>query len=339
MNYVIKRDVRIDILRALAIFCIILAHTAPIETIFIIRNFDVTLMAFLMGASFYLSNQKHGGYAYGNYLIKRFNRLVLPAWKFLVCFFILFYVLSLLLSESFYFSYENILKSFLMIQGETYMWILAVFFMVALVSPFVLQISNRIKSNLVYFIMLVGAYLTYHYIIIIFNESISNTQIQELFQNFIVNGIGYSLVAAIGIRLYKIDKNKLLLISSLFLLLFITLSIYHDFTPIQTFKYPPSIYYFSYGLFVSMLLFYLLSFDKIKSMFNFKFTIWLSTNSLLLYYYHTIPIYLLKFQGDYLPKWIEMNFVTRFIFLFGFALVMVFIHNIVKKKIPKTKHS
>ena len=57
MNQEVKeRDYKIDILRFIAIICIILSHTKPPETIFLLRNFDVTLMVMIMGASFYLSN-------------------------------------------------------------------------------------------------------------------------------------------------------------------------------------------------------------------------------------------------------------------------------------------
>ncbi|PAK50013.1 acyltransferase family protein, partial [Priestia megaterium] len=70
-----KRDERIDILRAIAILCIILAHSNPMGVIFQLRNFDVTMMVFLMGSSFFLSNQKKT-INYGNYVIKRFKRLI-----------------------------------------------------------------------------------------------------------------------------------------------------------------------------------------------------------------------------------------------------------------------
>ena len=54
MNQEVKeRDYKIDILRFIAIICIILSHTKPPETIFLLRNFDVTLMVMIMGASFY----------------------------------------------------------------------------------------------------------------------------------------------------------------------------------------------------------------------------------------------------------------------------------------------
>lgn len=51
-----QRDYTIDILRFIAIACIILAHTDPSHILFEIRNFDVTLMVLVGGMTFYISS-------------------------------------------------------------------------------------------------------------------------------------------------------------------------------------------------------------------------------------------------------------------------------------------
>ncbi|KFN90233.1 hypothetical protein TMUPMC115_2021 [Tetragenococcus muriaticus PMC-11-5] len=53
-----KRDVRIDTLRALAILLIMYAHTRPPQWLYELRNFDVILMTFILGASYYLSTER-----------------------------------------------------------------------------------------------------------------------------------------------------------------------------------------------------------------------------------------------------------------------------------------
>jgi len=328
-----QRDNRIDILRALAILCIILAHSAPPDAIFQLRNFDVTMMAFLMGASFYLSSQKHGGFKYLSYIKKRYNRLVLPAWQFLIFFFVLFYGISLYFKDSFYFSSAYIIQSFMMIQG--YMWIMAVFFIIALINPLLLFVSSKIKSNTFYFLIVIGAYVFYSVILFVY-DSFSEGLFKHVFEYYIAFGLGYSLVAAIGVRLFKIHKSHLIILSGLSLFIYVVLMIYHGFAPTQEFKYPPTLYYFSYGLFVSFLLFYVLSFNKIRRVFDIKPVSWLSTHSLTLYYYHTIPIFILKLFAGRLPM-IDSNFVTRFIFLFVPALLLVFLHNGIKRTIMNAK--
>ena len=93
------------------------------------------------------------------------------------------------------------------------------------------------------------------------NKQIPISDMQKLFEYIIVEGYGYSLIAALGIRLYSLQKQQLLYFSGFFLLIFDVLLGYHQFVPTQGYKYPPTLYYFTYGLFVSYLLFYLLSFE------------------------------------------------------------------------------
>ena len=92
-----ERDTRIDILRFVAIVGIIVAHTHPPDWLFELRNFDVTLIVMMMGASFYISNKNKDKVEYIPYAIKRFKRLIVPTWMFLTIFFILFFVLSFIL--------------------------------------------------------------------------------------------------------------------------------------------------------------------------------------------------------------------------------------------------
>ncbi len=322
------RDNTIDILRALAILSIILAHSGPTEALFELRNFDVTMMAFLMGASFYLSSQKHARLNYKSYVKKRFNRLIVPSWIFTCFFFILFFIISVLASDKFYFSITHVLQSFTLLQGVSYMWILAVFFIVSLCSPLLLYISNKIQSNFYYFCLLVLGYITYSFLLSV-NDSISHELLQNYFQSYVLNGLGYSLVAAVGIRIYKLKKKNLIYFSGLFGMIFIVLAFYHGFESTQSFKYPPEIYYLSYGLFVSILLFYLLNFIKVEELFNLRLIHWLSKYSLTLYLYHTIPLYILRFFGNEL-EWIDTYFITRFSYLLFISILFVSAHNHLK---------
>lgn len=72
-----ERNTKIDILRAIAMICIIIAHSTPNPLAFQLRNFDVIMIVILLGASFQLSMQGKS-INYIEYLIKRFKRLVVP---------------------------------------------------------------------------------------------------------------------------------------------------------------------------------------------------------------------------------------------------------------------
>nr|WP_263324299.1 acyltransferase [Neobacillus sp. Marseille-Q6967] len=330
-----QRDRKIDILRFIAIMCIILAHSQPNEFIFQLRNFDVTLMVLLLGVSFYLSN-KNKEINYFNYVFKRFKRLVVPTWNFLTLFFFLFFIISIITGDKYYFNLKDIITSYVMIDGIGYVWIMKVFFIVAVISPLILNKSNKIKDNKVYLIMLMGWYTLYALLVFIHHGLIGKYQL--LFEHFILHGFGYSLIAALGIRLYLFKLKELLFICVFFLLVFTGLMILHDYNPTQQFKYPPTMYYFSYGLFVSFFLYLLLHISFITKMFNNKFVFFLSENSLWLYFWHIIPIYILQIFSSKI-SFINNNFVTRFVFIFLVALLITYVHKKLKSKENKVKFS
>ena len=56
-----KRDYQIDILRAIALFCIICAHVSPPSLLIQFRSFDVPMMVFLSGVVFIPSWKRNKG--------------------------------------------------------------------------------------------------------------------------------------------------------------------------------------------------------------------------------------------------------------------------------------
>ena len=97
--YLINRDQKVDILRAIALIGIFIAHSKPNTFLFQLRSFDVPLMVLLMGMSFYISN-KDKEVSHKEYIIKRVKRILVPTWVFLTIFFILFFVISLILNQN-----------------------------------------------------------------------------------------------------------------------------------------------------------------------------------------------------------------------------------------------
>lgn len=325
-----KRDRKIDILRFIAIFCIILAHSQPPELIFQLRNFDVTLMVFLSGISFYLSNRDRK-INFTQYAAKRFKRLIIPTWGFLTLFFIFFYLLSKLFANDYYFTIKDIFMSYSMISGIGYVWIMRVFFVVAIICPLILGFSNRIKNNLIYFSTLIFVYIVYS-LLLHFNSSLQGI-IGTLFNTIILQSIGYSLIAAFGIRFLTMSKRYITYSCLLFFSIFILLMVSNGFRPTQDFKYPPTLYYFSYGLFISLFLYLLLKESSFiyKVLYN-RQIFFLAENSLVLYFWHIIPVYLLEIFNDYLAV-ISLNFITRFLFIIFIAIPLTFFHVQVKEKI------
>ncbi|MCT9852832.1 acyltransferase [Priestia megaterium] len=337
MEKIMKRDVRIDILRCIAIVAIILAHSEPGGLLFQLRNFDVILMVLLLGTSFYLSNtKKKSNVSYPVYLGKRFKRLIVPTWIFLTVFFVLFYIISLIKGSSYYFNFNDIFMSYSMFdesKGIGYVWIMKVFFLIALISPFLLKLNQKFESNTKYFLVLIISYVAYALLQLL--NPILKGSFQVFFENFILYGIGYGLVAAFGMRLKLLSKKELYAWTSAFLIMFLFFSWHYHFNSTQHYKYPPQLYYISYGMFVSLFLYMALNITKVQSLFNNRFIMFIAQNSIWLYFWHIIFIYLLKFFGQTLSIF-NNSFITRFIFIFICALIITYIHDLVKKKLYTT---
>lgn len=329
MKSIQNRDYKIDILRFIAIICIILAHTDPPGFIFVLRNFDVILMVIIMGTSFYLSSNGKN-IDYRNYIIKRFRRLITPTWVFLSIFFIIFYIMSLLMKTKYPFGLKSIVLSYSLIGGIGYVWIMRVFFLVAILNPIILRISKKYKSNLNYFMLLLLIYVLYLGLITI-NSTLSGI-IKLLFENIILHSIGWGLIAAVGIRIKELSKKELIIYAAIYLIIFIFLMFKLDFESTQNYKYPPTMYYISYGIFVSFLLFLVLDIKCIYNMFDNKFVKYISINSLWIYFWHIIPIFIIDIYGDIIP-FVNNNFITRLIFIFTFALLFTELQRIVINKV------
>lgn len=324
-----KRDKKIDFLRFIAIICIIIAHSGPPMMLFQIRNFDVVLMIMLMGMSFCLSSKNE---KYFTYIVKRFKRLLLSTWIFLTLFFTLFLIISLLFKDSYYFDLNDILLSYLTIDGIGYVWIMGVFFIMAILNPIILRISNKIKNNNIYFFVLLITYSIYLLLLIIY-QNLSGIM-DNLFEFFILRGYGYSLIAAVGIRINRLNKKEIAILCGTFFILFMLLLFINDFDSINNYKYPPTLYYMSYGLCVSLLLYQAMSVNCVINFFDNKFVDFISKNSITIYFWHIISIYILEILNfDFL----NYSFLGNFLFNLVFSLIGTTIQKFIKTKFLNSK--
>lgn len=322
-----ERNTKIDILRAIAMICIIIAHSTPNPLAFQLRNFDVIMIVILLGASFQLSMQGKS-INYIEYLIKRFKRLVVPTWIFLTIFFSFFFILSLITNKE-YFTFPQIIESYKLLGGIGFVWIMKVFMIVAVVSPLLLYISNNIQSHLYYFALLIFIYCIYH-LLYLQLEHISEPM-NTYYKLILLEGISYSLVAAIGIRLLQLDKKSYNILTIVAIMLYAAFTLYYQFEPIQHFKYPPHIYYISYGLMVTLIMYKLFNLKPLHDAFNNLFIMFIAKHSLWLYLWHILVLYILRLTNTPFKE----HFSTRFLFIFVISLIITIIHNKISKKIKR----
>ncbi|MEK4430728.1 acyltransferase [Paenibacillus sp. FSL M7-0802] len=334
-----ERNRTVDILRFIAIVSIIIAHASPNELLFRIRNFDVVLMVLLMGVSFNISQKEHS-VNYNSYILKRFKRLIISTWIFLTAFFALFYMISNFSNKNLFFDIKTIVLSFAFNGGIGYVWVMYVFFVVSLFSPLILQLSEKIKSNNKYLLLLIFLYMIYHYLVSL--NRLLPVNLGGNLQNYILTPFGYCLIAAVGIRFNKMNKKEISVISGVFLSIFLIFMLLYKFKSTQDFKYPPTIYYISYGLFVSFALYLIFNQQWVQNLIFNRFVFFYSKVSLNLYFLHIISIYTLNFYGQNIPL-ISEYFIARFLFIICSAMLMTYLYecliaNWLKKRALKKNH-
>ncbi len=311
-----KRKDMIDILKFIGLLLIILAHVCTNKVIMQLRVFDVPLMVLISG---YLAN-----YSYKikmsnfEYLKKRISRLVFPTWIFLTIFFngcLLF----LLINHKYPFSLRNIIESYLLLDGIGYVWIIRVYLLCAIFIPIFIKVLNKCTNFQKYLIIIV--LLTLHEILI----NLGVYQLNPFFNYILSYSIGYGLIVMLGIDMKNISRKAKIKYSAISLLVFSGLTIYYYknkcLLGISEFKYPPKLYYISYSLFASYLLFALFEKFEFKNMNVKKIIVFISKSSLWIYLWHILYVYFVK-------NFIEnANWFIQYIIVLFAAILTAYIQN------------
>lgn len=239
------RSIHVDFLRALGLLLIILAHTDPPTLVFQLRNFDVPLMVLVSGISFGLSRGHLA--AYPSYLYKRIERLVFPVWIFLSFYFVFLY----LFTET-ALSLQTIALSFMFVSGIGYVWIIRVFLIIAIISPFLSKISRNISKSFLFFLLLLSIFICSDVLDYIAQQYLNFT-VYKLFQISILYALPYGSLFLLGTRWTDMPAKQIALTLVISGSIFIGFAAYHyinagSFVPTQEFKYPPSIYYLSFAI-------------------------------------------------------------------------------------------
>ena len=325
----VKRDVSFDILRAIGLLLIVLAHVLPPAPIFQLRNFDVPLMMFVSGAVFGISSGASKGYL--SYLISRVRRLILPTWIFLTIFFGLYFLASLIKGFAFPFSSATILNSYNLVSGIGYVWIIRVFLFVAITLPLYVKLAGRVKNIKIYLGFLALIYGIYELLYYLYPGVIVARQfsaVDWIFQNVIFYILPYSVVAGLGLVISKINKQMVIYLTLAFFIILAVLAFANNFVATQNFKYPPRLYYLTYAMTVSLLL-YLLSQTKIFTrIFNNRVILFIGSYSLWIYLWQILFLY----TWHLIPKInIFNNFIIEYGFVLFFAVLLAYLQRTIAK--------
>lgn len=281
-----NRDVSIDILRSIALIGMIISHCEPHWTIMQFREFDVPLIIFLSGVSYRLSANKHGGNVkYLPYCWKRFKRLVFPTWVFLLLYYAVLYI-GTSITGNLNVNWDEIIHNFTLTTGW-YVWIIRVFLIIAFVAPFFCKLTTRLSLRW-FWLFFVSVLFLYEFIAKLFDNSA---------YYYLTMCIPYMMLFSYGIISERMSKRNLLSVACISLIVFIVFAVYYfvstrEFQPTQICKYPPQLYYTSYALVITSLLWayrkqILRGLDAIKLSKTMSF---IGSHTLWIYFWHVIVL-------------------------------------------------
>ncbi len=332
-----NRNFELDVLRGCGLLLIILAHCEPPKILFQLRDFDVPLMVIVSAATFAML-YKDKAINVKSFYIKRTKNLILPAWYFLAFFFGSLFVWSQLEGFDYPYSQDEITSSFLLYWGIGYVWILRIFLFIALLTPPLLYFKKKVTNNYIYAGIIIFVFAFYN--VIASKLYGAQTNITELgfLGDVILPIIPYAALYAYGLKLQDMSVKLLLFISAIALLIFCYMGFqyyqeYGDIIPTLYLKYPPQLYYISYAIFGTNILFLLVKYFYPGTLFKSLWT-WISVHSLWIYMWHIYGLYL--WDHFYIPT--DKDFIvsmSKYLFILFFALSATHAQNLIKPYIFK----
>ena len=315
MRFVIaNREKSIDAYRFIAFMCVILVHIYPPDIVMQVTYFNVPAMVFVSG----LCSAKSYDCGYWNFVWHRIKRILIPMYIFILP----GYLLPLLIAQYFDIiraglNIGNILGSFFFWKsGMGYIWIFKVFILLAIVTPVIIRLNNKIKSNVFFVGIVVMSIVVQHILIYITDYLPITTFAYDIMTIYILYIIGYAPFLMIGIRMNTWWRNikPLKLIIFTIILMIVGLCFYIIFVglPIDLsgYKYPPSSYYYVYGGAVSLLLWQCKKLLHMISKINLLVFIGQNTNWFYLWHIPVVTMLNIVFPNYVLFKFIALIAIT-----------------------------
>ncbi len=289
-----QRNFPIDVLRTIGILAIMLAHMPPPFFIQQVRSFDVPLMVILSGFVFrYRSASVPRRFDAKAYIKKRFVRLIVPVWIFFSFFFVLVYAGSLITTIEFPFTMQQILETYVLWNGIGFVWILRIFFLIALFGPLWLRIMEKISHK---FITLVLLFVGYQLFFPFYTEHLMiHINLRQFLNGTLFFLIPYLLFFTFGFYFknlsYKQAWGIIGVSAALLVAEYVSRSLGSEpLLNLQAYKYPPQQFYVYYAVGIStFLLNHLRYIDLLRQHLVRRVIHFVGSSTLWIYFWH-IPI-------------------------------------------------
>ncbi len=304
-----KREETIDHLRALAIILMILTHSTAYylkyKAAFFLWNIShFAVPVFIFCATYVFFKKSFDNVNFIGYLAKRLKRLLIPYYVFLlVYFFLLFFTRPKQLTSQFIF------QSITITGGVDINWLVLLFVFFSFIFPALKYLINR---HYPFFIL-----YTLFSILSVFYFLVSKPLPDFRFYMW----FPWSLIIVYYYYFNKYKNNNKFFLYSIiigtvvFFLSFFTKKSLGSSMVFYNNKYPPNIYYLSYGL--TMLSIIYLFLRQLSTRLN-NFSRFISINSYSLFFIHYLVIYIF----DYLSLQNKISWPVFFVYVLIFSLVI-----------------
>lgn len=280
-----NRDEYIDFLRSFGLCLVILAHVNAPLMITQIRCFDVPLMLFVSGLSY---SGRRIPIAKMNFYWLRTKRIIIPVYCFLFLYLVLLWLLDNKLTISFVVGSFTLSYSY----GVQFVWIMRVFLLVMLMTPFLIKMEKGISGvKLAFFLVLM----------IVILECLTNIKsllglglFANIYEETILWLFAYSIPFVLGLRIRFACKKEVYSYLSFFSVIAVVYFVHYILTkgfPIvisPNYKYPPHSYYVVYGLWCASILWSLKS--KFEILVKNKAILFIGKNTIWIYLWHIMAL-------------------------------------------------
>lgn len=328
-----NRLVYIDFLRFVGITAIILAHVNAPDFLVQFRCFDVPLMLFVSGLSY--ANKNMNDINCRIWMFKRLKRLIIPVWLYLVFFFVVYYILrsnNIIVNS---YSTVEIIGSFFLLTGRSigYVWIYKVFILIMFITPFLLKNQKKLNTNS-FFVVIIFILLINELLLDVFFPLLKNYKgIHYVLLQTVPYMLAYSVPFLFGVKLRNSSNRESLLLFVFFFLLFSLSAFYFyktkglilEFHPF--FKYPPRLFFISYGLVFCSLLWLVRKY--LYGISEFKFVSFVGSNTTWIYLFHILIVTLVNI---YVSSWWVRFLIVYFCSIIVYRIWYIIINALNKRK-------
>lgn len=236
---------------------------------------------------------------------KRFKRILIPWWVFLVILFSIHYVIRLVFGvELVELSRHYILSSFLMIGGIGFGWLIALMLILALAFPWLNYLYGKM-SKLLLFGTISAAYIASLVLfevehIHIFDIAINLSNINSLIIFAVPFVLGWSIIYLIGFLLVDLYnkpefRKNLLQLTFGSIIIFISVNMIYTLLNLEKHfylnKYPPTPEFLAFGMMGTLLaLLFFFNYENLMDKYTRKFLLFFSRNSFWLFMWNALTL-------------------------------------------------